>query len=266
MSPLRTAILAQVLGGLIATGLMALAFRGVLAHPLAVASVQGICAAFVSHRLEAPPWWLPIHLVFMPLAVILNDLNFPAYIYLVVFTILLLVFWRTDRNQVPLYLSNASTAKAVAMLLPVASCDVIDLGCGNGKLLKRLSQLRPDCRFLGVEHAPLPFLWARLINFDQKNCQIRFGDFWRQDLARFDVVYAFLSPVPMPRLWIKMRREMNPGAVLISNSFPVPDVAAERIVDVDDRRSTRLYCYRLPTEKATNPPYSPTIEVNRLRQ
>lgn len=266
MSPLRTAILAQVLGGLITAGLMALVFRGMPPHPLAVASVQGICAAFVSYRLEAPPWWLPIHLVFMPLAVILNGLNLPASIYLVVFITLLLIFWRTDRSQVPLYLSNASTANAVAALLPVARCDVIDLGCGNGKLLKRLAQLRPDCRFLGLEHAPLPFLWARLINLGQKNCQISLGDFWRQDLARFDVVYAFLSPAPMPRLWVKLCEEMSSEAVLISNSFPVPDVAAERIVDVDDRRSTRLYCYRRPTEKATNPPYSPAIELSRLRQ
>lgn len=249
-----------------AGGLMALVFRGAFPNPLAMAGTQGVCAAFVSHRLEAQPWWLPIHLAFMPMAVMLHGIDLPATLYLTVFIVLLIVFGRTDQSQVPLYLSNASTAKAVATLLPIASCYFIDLGCGNGRLLKRLARLRPDCRFLGVEHAPLPCLWAKLINFDQKNCQIRLGNFWHQDLAEFDVVYAFLSPTPMSRLWIRASGEMGPGTVLISNSFPVPGVAAERIIGVDDRRSTHLYCYRLPAEKATNPPYSPAIELNRLHQ
>lgn len=265
MSPLRTAILAQAFGGLIAAGLMALVFRG-LPPPLVWASIQGVCAALVSHRLEAPPWWLPIHLVFMPLAISLNGLNLPSFIYLVVFAVLLLVFWRTDRSQVPLYLSNAATAEAVVALLPAASCNIIDLGCGNGRLLKRLAQLRPDCRFVGTEHAPLPWLWAKLINLDQRNCQIKLGDFWHQDLGAFDIVYAFLSPAPMSRLWIKARKEMRLGALLISNSFPVSEVAAELTIQVADRRATRLYCYRPLAEKAANPPYSHAIAANGLHQ
>ncbi len=267
MTPLRTAVLAQALGALIALGLMALVFlRGAFPPPLAVASAQGVCAAVVSYRLEAPPWWLPIHLAFMPLAIALNDLDIPSSAYLIVFTILLLVFWRTDRSRVPLYLSNAATARAVASLLPVAGCRVVDLGCGNGRLLKRLAELRPDCRFLGVEHAPLPWLWARLINLGQDNCEIRFGDFWSQDLAAFDVVYAFLSPVRMRDLWKKTCSEMGSNSLLISNSFEVPGVAAKPIVTVDDRRGTRLYCYRPLTEKAANPPYSHAIEVGWLNR
>lgn len=266
MSPLRTAILAQTLGGVIAIGLMALFFRDAFPDPLVVATVQAVCAALVSYRLEAPPWWLPIHLTFMPLAIALNGLDLPAGIYLFVFMALLLIFWRTDQSRVPLYLSNASTAAVVATLLPATRCYVVDLGCGSGQLLKRLAGLRPDCRFLGIEHAPLPCLVAKILTFKEKNCRIRLGSFWDQDLAGFDVAYAFLSPVPMPRLWAKACAEMNSSAALISNSFPVPDIAAEQIVDVDDRRSTRLYCYRLPTEKAANPPYSHAIEIDRLHQ
>ena len=32
---------------------------------------------------------------------------------------------------------------------------------------------------------------------------IKWGDFWKADLARHDVVYAYLSPAVMPRLWRK---------------------------------------------------------------
>ena len=50
----------------------------------------------------------------------------------------------------------------------------------------------------------------------------------------------------MRRLWAKAVGEMPAQALLVSNSFPVPDVAAWREIVVGDRRQTRLHCYRIP--------------------
>jgi hypothetical protein len=47
----------------------------------------------------------------------------------------------------------------------------------------------------------------------------------------------------MPALWQKVRAEMRPGSLFISNSFAVPDVEASYVLEVDDERHTRLYCY-----------------------
>ena len=41
-----------------------------------------------------------------------------------------------------------------------------------------------------------------------------------------------------------VKAEMPPGSLFVSNSFPVPEVEPNEIVEVDDGRSTRLYCYR----------------------
>jgi hypothetical protein len=242
--PLRAAIIAQVLGTLTAVGLIALIYPRLFQMPLAVAGIQSLCAAFASHKLEAPPWWLAIHLVFMPLVVLASGLGLHPGWYLAIFILLLLVFWRTDLSRVPLYMSNQQTAMAVADLLPTRPCQAVDLGCGNGALLRTLARLRPDCRFIGVEHAPLPWLWARLGCLGLANCHIRYGDFWRQSLHDAALVYAFLSPVPMPRLWAKASAEMAAGALLVSNSFAIPDIPIELTVQVADRRATRLLCYR----------------------
>jgi hypothetical protein len=242
--PLRAALVAQVLGGLTAVGLVALFHPKLFQTPLAVAGVQALCAAFTSRKLDAPPWWLPIHLAFMPLAVLVSGLAIQPGWYLAAFALLLLVFWRTDRSRVPLYLSNGKTAVALAGLLPAQPARVIDLGCGNGALLRKLARLRPDCQFLGIEHAPLPWLWARLSCLGRANCRIRYGDFWQQSLRDFDLVYAFLSPIPMARLWAKAGAEMQVGALLVSNSFAIPGVAPETTLQVADRRATRLFCFR----------------------
>lgn len=244
MPPLRAALLAQCLGALIAVGLLALIYPPLLEQPLAVAVLQGLCAAYTSHKLGAPPWWHAIHLGFMPLAVLASRLPVPPGWYLGAFVLLLVVYWRVAQSRVPLYLSSEATAKAVAALLPGQSCRIIDLGCGNGTLLRRMASLRPDCSFVGVEYAPLPWLWARLNCAGSANCRIVRGDYWRQPLAEYDLVYAFLSPVPMPRLWAKAVAEMKVDAQLVSNTFVVPEQEPDAVVEVSDGRTTRLYCYR----------------------
>ncbi len=249
MSPLRTALVAQLLGGAIAASLIQIAYPTLFAAPLIAAAVQGICAALVSHKLGAPKWWLAIHLAFLPATLWVSklgsDLNINPTWYLACFAALLLIFWRTDKSQVPLYFSNAATASALVRLLPNLPCRVVDLGCGDGRLLRRLASMRPDCSFVGIEHAPLPWLWAKLASMQRRNLLIRYGDFWRLQLDPFDLVYAFLSPVPMPRLTAKARAEMRSGTLLVSNSFAAADVNCELSIEVGDRRGTVLHCYRM---------------------
>lgn len=243
LPPLRAALLAQFLGALIAIGLLALAFPRMLDQPLVVAVLQGLCAAYTSYKLDAPPWWHAIHLGFMPLAVLASHLPVSPGWYLGAFLLLLTVYWRVAQSRVPLYLSSTATAEAMVALIPDRTCRIIDLGCGNGLLLRRMAHLRPDCRFVGIEYAPLPWLWARLSCARLANCSIVRGDFWRLPLAEYDLVYAFLSPVPMPRLWEKACREMKAGARLVSNTFAVPEHDPDAVVRVPDSRSTQLYCY-----------------------
>jgi hypothetical protein len=242
-APLRRALIAQLIGAA-AAGLFLFFRPSLLAQPLLIAAVQGLCAALSSHLLRGPFWWLPVQVGFMPLAVLALGLGLPSWVWLAGFAVLLLTFWRTDRSRVPLYLTNAMAGDALAALLPAGPVAAVDLGCGDGGLLRRLARTRPDCRFIGFEHAPLPWAWARIGCRKLPNVEIRFGDFWPEPLGGYALVYAFLSPAPMPRLWAKTASEMRPGALLVSNSFAVPDCRPESTVEVADSRHTRFYCYR----------------------
>lgn len=243
-NPLLPALAAQALG-ILAVGLPTLLiFPGLLGQSLLLALLQGGIAALVARWQGAPSWWLMIHLGFMPIVVTARALDLPTWLWPVGLVLLLLVFWRTDHSRVPLYLSSGQCAAALLELLPPQPCQVIDLGCGDGAILRALARARPDCRFIGIEHAPLPWLWARLGSISITNLSIHHGDFWRHPLGAYDLVYAFLSPVPMPRLWLKAEAEMRPGALLVSNSFRVEDQPEEARVAVNDRAMTYLYVYR----------------------
>lgn len=239
------ALAAQLLAWLlVAAGCLALGRP--LAASLSLAALQGALAAGIGVLLKSERWWMAIHLAFSPALIAALRLDLPPAVPLAVLAGLTFVFWTTFRGEVPLFLSSRTVADALLDLLPPCpGLRVIDLGAGTGGLLRRLARARGDAHFTGIEHAPFPWLAARLNARGLANLAIRRADLWREPLGGQDVVYVFLSPRVMPRLWQKARADMRPGTLLVSNSFPVPDVAPERVVEVDDRRGTRLYCYRM---------------------
>ena len=244
--PALKALAAQLLGWLAVLGLL---WSGILPAPslLAIALLQGGFAAAASLALGSARWWLPIHGAFSPALVLGSGLHVAPAWFLAGFLLLALVYWSSFRTQVPLYLSNRTTMRALEALLPPGRPQsVADLGCGTGSLLAHLARARPDCRFDGVEAAPLPWLAAYLMTRKLPNCRVSRSDFWQRSLKDHDMVYVFLSPVPMPRLWKKALAEMRPGSLLVSNSFPVPGVDADQVLTLPDRRATRLYLYRMP--------------------
>jgi hypothetical protein len=237
------ALVAQLAAG---ATLLALRLSGALplAWPLLLIS-QGLLAATLGACLRLPVWWIPLNFLFIPAALMLHKLQIPASLFFAAFFLLALIFWTTFWTRVPLYLSSRDAGEKLAALVPsTLDVRVLDLGCGFGGLLRQLAGLRPDVKLDGVEIAPLPALmaWLRLRRLAQ--CRVRRVDFWRLDLSQYDLVYAFLSPVPMSALWEKVSREMRPGTIFVSNSFAVRGVEASFTVPLD-RRGTRLYVWRL---------------------
>jgi len=223
------ALLAQLCGGLVAFVLLA---AGLLpAVPWAAVGVQAVAAALAAIALGSDRWWIPIHLGFAPLLLAARTLPIAPGWYLAAFVAFALVYWSSFRTQVPLFLSNPQTAEAVAGLLPDDyPARLLDLGSGTGALLRPLARLRPDCRCEGIEAAPAPYLLSCLLSRRQPNIALARGDFWKLPWADYDLVYAFLSPVPMAEVWRKATEELRPGSLLVSNSFPIEGVTPDALV------------------------------------
>lgn len=212
--------------------------------------LQGSLAAIAGYLLRLPRWWLPINLL-LPIAVVSTlALQLPPWLFLIAFLILWLLQWNSSSEQVPLYLSNHKTWQALETLLPQHDIRFIDLGSGLGGTLFHLARRQPQGSFVGIESAPLPYALARLrLAFSGlKNVELRYGNFWNVDLGLYNVVYAFLSPVPMKKLYDKANLEMKQGSLFISNSFSVAEHPAEQIHQVDDRRNTQLHCWWIKRE------------------
>jgi len=209
--------------------------------------VQGLSAGLISYSMRMPVWWVPIHLAFIPLAITTLALNISSTWFLAFFLCLLLIYGKTYKTQVPLYLSSKSVNHALETLLPErGQFSFVDLGSGCGGLVRNLANTRRNGVFHGIESAPLPFLISKLRSlFCASTCQVFWGDFWKYDFSKYDVVYAYLSPVPMASLWHKATKEMRPGSLLISNTFMIPGITPYKSIQLDDFSNSTLYLWKI---------------------
>lgn len=210
--------------------------------------LQAATAASLSAVLRQPVWWRFIHLSFMPSVAIMLAFNLPSWLYLLILLLLTLVFWGTVKGDVPLFLSSSAVSDAViAIVARENAASFADIGAGVGTVVAPLARQFPGLRIQAMERAPLPWLMALWRCRKLPNVEVRLGSLWRGNLAGYAVVFAFLSPLVMARVGEKVRRDMREGSLFISSSFPVPGWLPEAVVEIDDSRKTRLYCYRIPS-------------------
>jgi len=244
MQSLR-ALMAQMLG-LVTAGAVGWLLPALLHGHWRWVVVQGVAAAGFARALHQPAWWMPIHLLFLPAVLGALTLQLPSGFYLAAFVVCALVFWGTIKGDVPLFLSSPAVADAVAEIARQEHASrFIDLGAGVGSVAVPLAQRFPQLMVEAWERAPLPWavtVWrARPLH----NMAVLRDSFWNCDLSVYDLVFVFLSPAPMPELGEKIRREMPAGSLFVSSSFPVPGWEPESVREIEGRRGTRLYCYRI---------------------
>jgi hypothetical protein len=241
--PILRALLAQALAFAV---LVALARLGLRFPTLVWVLLQAVLAVFLSRWLDLSPRWVFMQAALPFLVRAFWGAPVPAWIYLLLFLGLALVFGGGLLSRVPLYhASEDAWAKLETLLPDRPGLRFVDLGCGFGGPLAFLAKARPDGIFLGVEASPFTWLVAWLRCLPRANAHIRLGSLWRTNLADFDVAYAFLSPFPMPALWAKVSRELKPGSRFISHSFEVPGETPHHVIPVQGREGAQLLVFDL---------------------
>jgi cyclopropane fatty-acyl-phospholipid synthase-like methyltransferase len=139
-----------------------------------------------------------------------------------VLVFLSLVFW-TALTGVPSLSSSRSETNAMVELLKDAKLPehavIFDLGSGWGAMVVALARAFPQASVHGVEMSLFPYLVSRLRTRRLSNVSLRWGNFFRSDLANADAITCYLMPGLMARLSEFLDRMVKPGTRVVSNTF-----------------------------------------------
>lgn len=96
----------------------------------------------------------------------------------------------------------------------------VDLGSGDGRVVAEFA--KQGFEAAGVELNPFLVWWSRMVlkKSNLKNARILRGDIFKTDLNDFDVVYLFQFTTTNALLENKLKKELKPGAIVISAQFP----------------------------------------------
>lgn len=101
----------------------------------------------------------------------------------------------------------------------------VDIGSGDGRVVMEFAQQGFDAT--GIEINPFLVWWSKVKIKNQKlnlkNIRIIRMNFWNFDFSGFDVVYIFQLNRVNALLTDKLKKELKPGAIIISAGFPFFD-------------------------------------------
>ena len=119
-----------------------------------------------------------------------------------------------------------------------------DLGCGDGRTVCYLAR-KEGVRATGIEMALPLYLVCKIRQLFQKNPKInfRYGNLFKTDLSKADVVYVFGMPKRLDKLRIKLEKELKPGARVISYVFPIQNWQPG-IISEPSKADMEIYLYQ----------------------
>jgi hypothetical protein len=151
-----------------------------------------------------------------------------------------------------------------AALAPRAGERVVDAGAADGRALGAL------CQAAGVHgrgyelNGPVWLFGSLRLLLEGRLGRVRlsWSDFFRAELERVDLVYAYLMPEVMRRVAEKCQEEMPTGARLASFLWQVPGWTPSRVVPLG-RAQDPLYVYEIGAAAAVGESSDRPVDTGR---
>lgn len=108
---------------------------------------------------------------------------------------------------------------------------VIELGSGDGRVLRAIVDRYPGVRGVGLEQSRILTWYARgRVGHRRARIAFRRADCFRERWESASCIVCYLLPPSMPLVAEKAMRELAPDARLLTMGFPVPGWRPRRVV------------------------------------
>jgi ribosomal protein L11 methylase PrmA len=123
--------------------------------------------------------------------------------------------------------------------IDVAGFTIYDLGCGDGYFLSQCAK-KGAKKCVGYELSPMAYLSASK-KILTRPISIKFGDFFKADISRADIIYIYLVKTVLAKLSPKLKSEVKPGTRIITVGSPLIDWEPEKVISLNGDYSAYIY-------------------------
>jgi hypothetical protein len=121
----------------------------------------------------------------------------------------------------------------------------VDLGCGAGGVLAKLSRTFPDRKFTGIEFSAWSYLFCAARFLFSKNVKIKWGNFFWYGWKNYDAVYLFWINTTISKARQKMENKLHSGQLVISYCFEA-DWLRDKLVEKNQEDGKMIiYVYKI---------------------
>ncbi len=125
---------------------------------------------------------------------------------------------------------------------------LIDLGCGDGRVLRHAVTRINDISAIGIEKALWPFFLAKFISRYFKQIEIKKTNIFDADIKNATHIYVYLYPKCLSELEEKFKRECQDNVRIISCDFEIKNLKLIDVVNLDNKLSKykhKLFIYNI---------------------
>ena len=139
--------------------------------------------------------------------------------------------------------------KMVELANPKPNELLIDLGCGDGRIIRYASK-EYGCKSIGIEINPLLIDYAnkKIIEEKLNNVKIIYGNLFKYDFSKANILTLYLTSKAIEILKPKLMQMLLNGSRIICHDFPIKGLKPKIIEEVKIKYSPRIhrvYLYEL---------------------
>lgn len=171
------------------------------------------------------------------------------FIIFIIHDIIFDVFYKIKKIPTVPFISSPSHALPfIYKALKLKKKSVLyDLGCGDGKVLKFLSNTFPKAEYIGVEKNLFPFFLGFFKKtISRKKFLILHKDFFNLDFNDATHIFIYLHPDILASLSSFLDKKLSSGTRLVSLDYPLFGRHFDKVVKLKNNNSElgkRLYIY-----------------------
>lgn len=227
--------------------------------PLWAAASLGMLSGLVSALSGASPWRRLCMAAGFPLSLAASGLSVPPGAWFGFMGLLVLLYPLRAWRDAPFYPTASGALEGLREIAPDPA-RILDAGCGLGHGLRELRRIYPEARLSGME-------WSLILRM---LCALRCpfarvvrADIRTADWSGYDLVYIFQRPESMGPAADKARRELRPGAWLVSLEFEAPALSPTAVLR--PRTGRPVWIYRMD-ETSGNAAEHPSVQKKKTRK